>query len=324
MPRMSWVVLLITAWATCPGSADACSPPMDGGPCEAVSPSAYPAHEATGVPLNTEVRVTWLVSRFSGADPVPSTTFRLVTEAGEVVALEPSPTSDRWRPVAALAPNTTYLLEDQLGREPTDAGFGCSPAGDFVEVARFVTGTERDDTPPALPGAATISDCCHYTSCTSGGCCGPWTAASRSVSWEVDADTSVLAYRVGDAIVFAPPMGAAGWAEAGMFGLRYFVPTVPTGSVEVRAIDGAGNVSAWTGPVSIAACSHGSTAPPGASAWDDSCTSGPRPRDAGPMDASAMEAASPSGCAVGRRGSAFALALGVTALAALVRRRSSR
>lgn len=330
--RIWWasaVLVVVLLAATSPTAA--CSPPIDAGPCPRGTPQPFPGG-ASDAPLNTEVTVEW-VSYATGAEiRVPSTTFRLTTETGEVIPLEPSSTSNRWRPTADLLPRTVYVLEDQVELELGDAG--CAPASAFVEVGRFTTGAQRDDLPPAMPSEARVDVCCEYTACDDGGCCGSWSAARRRVEWTVDVDTSILAYRVGSEVVFGGPSASVGWSTAGMFGFRLFVPTFPAGEVEARAIDGAGNVSEWTAAVTVAGCDMTLRRPDGGTGsfspmWDDSCTG---PVDAGvrPMDASmdASVAPAPGGscgscAATSPAPRASGLALGVLAALVVRRRRAA-
>lgn len=290
--RAPLLVLAIVAAATAPSIAAACSPPLDAGVCSPSTPRAFPAADAVDVPLNVEVGLAWLTPSpgvGGHARSTLSTTFRLRAPDGEVVALAPSLTTLRARPSAELLPHTRYVIEDLDYGEPS--GAGCAPASGYVEVAAFTTSDARDDAAPEAPADARVETCCRYSGCASGGCCGPYEVVSRGLQFDVEPG-AIVEYRLdGGGRVFGTAAASVGFFTEGMFGYpggRPLLPAAPdeARSVEARAIDSAGNASAWSPVVSVPGC--GPTRWPDggvASGWTDSCVDGPHLDDAGPSDA---------------------------------------
>jgi hypothetical protein len=126
----------------------------------------------------------------------------------------------------------------------------CEP-GEIVEVARFRTGTARDETAPTFAGATGVF--CSYDECGDEGCCGPfagWWVGVASVPAVDDNGRGVRAYlRRGSATYdFATPSGggsAAFYASSIGGDPQWALPPGPDPVfVTLRAYDAAGNEDA--------------------------------------------------------------------------------
>jgi len=286
---------------TAPSVAAACSPPLDAGMCSPATPRPVPDADAIDVPLNVEVDLAWLTSTYIVGGHVritPSTTFRLRAADGELVELAPSPATLRARPTADLRPDTRYAIEDLDYGEPT--GPGCAPRPEYVEIAAFTTSAVRDDDAPEAPAEAQVDACCYYAGCASGGCCGPYELVGRGIQFDVEPG-AIVEYRVdGRGRVFGTGGASVGFFTEGMFGYpggRPLLQAEPdeTRAVEARAIDPAGNTSAWSLVISVPGCAPTRWPDGGVggigTGWTDSCVDGPGVEDAGPTG---MDAALPS------------------------------
>jgi len=132
-------------------TAVACGPT----PCASVL-DVQPADGASGVALNTEIRVRY----FGTLQPTPiecatsTTKLRLTGEGGaplelEAKLLEWPERSEGWlviRPPERLLPGTRYTIELQLG----DAGFACACDGAWDVFSSFTTGADADARAPEL------------------------------------------------------------------------------------------------------------------------------------------------------------------------------
>lgn len=180
----------------------------------------------------------WDAGPPDGGVPAASVAFAFVGPDGARIYLVPG---ELWCPERELEPRTEYAF---VG--PALIG-GC-PVGDEQEFARFTTGDGPDVTRPPTPESPTVL-ACSSGSCDNSGCCGPYTAVTATASWGlVEDESGVVFYTDGTGLRtqphyrwFSETSGHVMFEQSELFGLgRRRAPGA------VRAIDIAGNSSAWS------------------------------------------------------------------------------
>lgn len=230
-------------------------------PCTPAQPSVWarhvlPADGTSDVPINARISIVYdsyripihhfvvPIVRIEGAEPIAGSTSTIVTEISVTQVFVPD---------APLAPNTTYEVLDELC---VGCGSQTDASGALTVVARFTTGSTRDDTPPPPPSGV-IADV-RLDVCSESSCCGPYQARRIDIRWdeipaeslgEIDLDGTVTAY------VTRP--SALGWLRC-FGGYSPGAQIEATGTVSLRHTDLAGNLSeAVVVPVDLPACQTG-------------------------------------------------------------------
>ena len=210
--------------------------------CAAWSWGALPADGAVDVPLNVVVGLTrWVGGPTERVVPI------VRAADGERVATAAAiPGTGIYALAEELHPATEYVLYalgDPRSCEGTDGSVE-------NEIARFTTGTARDDDPPATPVVSGPTTC-DTDSCDSSTCCGPYTVTE----WRVDVADSVR-----DVVGYGAPDGSSVSFRFGSWIRALSYPTLdiervpgPT-AFSIFAIDHAGNRSEASAPIDVSRC----------------------------------------------------------------------
>lgn len=256
--RVKWGLAVVVACSlqAHTKAAAACSPVA----CSVFN-EAMPADGSSGVPLNTELRVRYNGPgpdvRANGEPDVDIRSVRLVRTGGDSLELRGTELLDasrggRWvvaRPAESLAAGSEYALQLQLDR--TSA---CEDTRDWVTVSTFTTGEALDDEAPDFAGVFEVNprervireDMCQgsldYVPLVVD--LHPLADASRDTRYNVYVDGEphqrLLSSLVSEVYpVLALDCRATATAP---------VSLVPGSTLEVRAVDLAGNESAAMPP----------------------------------------------------------------------------
>lgn len=337
-----WLRLLLAfgalAVTSLPSPAAACSGSSG---CLTLS-SVHPADDATDVPRNVELRITYEGPFEAGASAVLETDDGRVVpttwEAARTYRYAGNGTGQLWigRIAAPLDASTHYRLRHSYRAcSATDAGIyqGCDglcldTAGEVI--SGFTTGTALDEKTLAAPalGAPVM----RVDSCDSSGCCGPYTRCIYTVDVPTLPSDQLLRVTKGSALVgyFASTL-RVGVNHSGN-GYGNGVDINGSGEYQVSVVDGSGSRSPATTLV-IPACAIEGVSPdagpdsgsPDASTPADATVTGERSDAASPdSDMSQSDGGGiDDGCALAGRASSWTSALWL-ALALVLARRAKR
>jgi MYXO-CTERM domain-containing protein len=153
-----------------------------------------PADGATEVPLNTEIRLTYMAADSTGIDDV-LTDIKLRAADGAIIDLDAQLLkndggSARSMVVASLAaelaPGTQYEILSRIAHPCAEFDQVACTLEEHQAVASFTTGTASDTTAPSFAGPTHIS--AWYEACGQPGCCGPSEAVVFHIGWQPATD----------------------------------------------------------------------------------------------------------------------------------------
>ena len=227
-----------------------------------------PPDGSVGLPLNTEIRILYF-----GALPQPAeggscevdlARLRLVPRGGAAIELtgallERSGAAQTWvvaKPSAALAANTTYAVQLEMG-----AGIEVCRCDqrEWTTVSTFATGAAADDAAPTFTGVSALSfgeradsssDCGESKLIPAAPAFTPASDASPALRYNLYVDGAIakryVASLTGDT---APEL----YVDCGTGALTTATLVAPGARLEARAVDIAGNESAANASVAVTA-----------------------------------------------------------------------
>ena len=223
-------------------------------PCAQRS-DVMPENGAQAVPTNTELRVLYL-GTLSGQTlegrscELPLAKMRLVTEAGDPLALEASAEqageTELWmvaRPAASLMPRTRYALELRTSEDGNDCA--CDETRSWTQVSAFTTGETADSEAPRFAGSVQLTSEGRFDSSST---CGqidgfavdaaltPAEDASPDIRYDVFVNGTLATRYVAD-------LSEEIFVDCGSTALMTSTVIRSDADIEVRAVDAAGNAS---------------------------------------------------------------------------------
>jgi hypothetical protein len=226
-----------------------------------------PADGSTGVPVNTEIRVSYFGSLDPGsADPTCNaglTPIRLLPGNGDAIDLEGTllgrPSSrEAWlvaSPAEPLAANTRYAIQLQLG--PGEDACRCD-GREWVTVSSFTSGTGADQQAPTFAGITALdyaarvnasSDCGETDGFPAFPTLAPAADASPEPRYNVYLDGEIEKRFVQSLGTRTQPTEL--FVDCGSNALSTQTLVHPGQHLEVRAVDLAGHESAPNEPITI-------------------------------------------------------------------------
>lgn len=301
-------------------------------PC-AQRDDVQPADGSVGVPRNTELRVLYFGSReYDAACDVDLRPMRLAPGAGEPilltgVAFERPSAAQTWmiaRHVEPLAADTSYALQLLLG-----GGEACSCEGrEWTTVATFTTGPDEDDAKPAFEGleevaygarASDSSDCGASDRVPVNAGFTPAVDASPGLRYNIYVDGEIANRNVD--LEQARQRGGEIFVDCGSASLSTRTDVLPGAALEVRAVDLAGNESAPSQAITLAAvCQDRIDGGVDDGFIDDGFIDDGGEIDAGAPAAPTGPVATASGCALAYQPGVAPLALGALPALVMLRR----